>query len=318
MDIMQRPSLLRYAHSRYFRLSGALMALAIASYALVEPANGEPYGGTWLGYVLGIVSLLIVLLLTWYGVAKRRVSRAPDRRQRAAQRNADAARTADRRNSGSARRESKYSWRLGGTMQGWLSAHVYLGISLLVLATLHTGFQFGWNIHTLSYALMLLVIGSGFYGIVAYLNYPRLITENMGAETLDAVLLDISELDELARVHALGLSDEVNAVVLKAREETRIGGSLREQLGSCPRNCPTARAAEQIHALGPKFLLPEQQKLMRDLYSVMLRKEKLVIRARNEIKYKARMQVWLYIHAPLTLAMLAALGIHVLSIYFYW
>ena len=42
------------------------------------------------------------------------------------------------------------------------------GLSLIVIVTLHTGFQFGWNVHTLAYGLMLLVIVSGIFGIVVY------------------------------------------------------------------------------------------------------------------------------------------------------
>ena len=77
----------------------------------------------------------------------------------------------------------------GFTLQGWLSSHVYLGGSLVVLATLHTGFQFGFNVHTLSYFLMMLVILSGVYGTYVYLYLPRLITENLGEDTLDSLLL---------------------------------------------------------------------------------------------------------------------------------
>ena len=42
--------------------------------------------------------------------------------------------------------------------------------ALIVIATLHTGFQFGWNVHTLAYVLMMLVILSGMFGIAAYVD----------------------------------------------------------------------------------------------------------------------------------------------------
>jgi len=42
--------------------------------------------------------------------------------------------------------------------------HVYIGTSLLVIVTLHTAFEFGWNVHTAAYALMEIVIVSGMIG----------------------------------------------------------------------------------------------------------------------------------------------------------
>ena len=59
-----------------------------------------------------------------------------------------------------------------GSVQGWTSAHVYLGTALLIIATLHAGFQVGWNLHTLAYVLMIVVIASGFFGLYSYLNIP--------------------------------------------------------------------------------------------------------------------------------------------------
>ena len=326
MDMMQRQTLMKYRNYRYFKVASLLVAVAIAAYVLIKPAGGEHYGGTWLGYVLGVISTLIVFWHMWYGVRKRRTPRVQDRRQyliRARRKQEDSdpqtnyparkRKRADRR-----KRQAKESWRYGGTLQGWLSAHVYMGTVLIILASLHTGFQFGWNVHTLSYVLMLLVIASGFYGIFAYLNYPRLITQNMGEDTLKGVLQKIAELDELARIRALSLPDEVNALVLKARQETRLGGKFFQQLSGGQRDCPTELAVQQIKQLGEKFIKDDQPKLMRDLYSVLVHKQSLVLRARNEIMLNARMKFWLYLHTPLSIALLAALFAHIMAIFFYW
>jgi hypothetical protein len=50
----------------------------------------------------------------------------------------------------------------------------------------------------------------------------------------------------------------------------------------------------------------------------MLRREALVARARRDILLRARLSVWLYIHVPLSFALLAALLAHITSILFYW
>lgn len=322
MKMAYRPGLLSVMNYLYFKLSITLTVAAIAAYVLV-PLGSESYGGTWLGYVLGIVSILIVLLLIWYGIVKRHTPRArsfsaesgKERRRKVGSMrlNSRLRRWEDR-----GRLQASDPWSRGGTLQGWLSLHINFGATLIIVATLHTGFQFGWNVHTLSYALMLLVIASGFYGLYVYQKFPRLITLNSCGETLDDMLLQVAEIDELARSHALGLPDEVNALVLKARLETRLGGSMLQQLGGRQRNCPTKAAVRQILKLSSKYINEEQPKLLRDLYFALLRKESLVLRVRREIMLNARMQFWLYLHVPLTIALLAALFAHIVSIMFYW
>ncbi len=299
MKAFQPYGLLGYKQFRYLKLFALLVSLAIMSY-LVLPVESGHYGGTWLGYVLGILSALIVLLLLWYGVTKRRTPRVRTRRM---------SRKKDRQST---------SIKPIATLQGWLSSHVYLGASLIVLATLHSGFHFGLNVHTLSYVLMLIVIASGFYGTYVYLHVPQLITRNAGEESPDDLRLKIIELDERARLHALGLPDEINEIVYQARTSTHMGGSLWQQLRGYQRDCPTQSAVSRLLKLGPKYIMNEQPKLMRELYSVLLRKEKLVLRARQEIMLRARMQVWLYLHAPMAVALLAALTAHVVAILFFW
>lgn len=324
MDMLQRPGILKYKNWRYLKMSWWIVLLASAIYFFHQPAEGEAYGGTWLGYTLGIVSLLLVLLLMWYGMAKRNVPRKPDRRQynkvdRRKLEKKEQSKLYKRRDEDRRQIHPRDTWRFGGSLQGWLSAHVSLGASLIVLATLHSGFQFGWNIHTVSYVLMLVVIASGFYGMYVYVNYPRLITENMGGDSLENIIEKIAELDESARLRALGLPDEINEMILIARTQTQLGGNLLQQLsGNSGNDCPTKQAIKKLLDLGPIYTKDDQPKLMRDLYAVLLRKDKLVQRARNEIMLKARMQFWLYLHAPLSIALLAALFTHVVSVFYYW
>lgn len=275
----QHRTLLEYQHYRYLRVALALGGAAVAAFLLHKPPVGA-HGGTWLGYTLGSLSAAIIVLLAWLGVRKRQFLGA-------------------------------------GTMQGWLSAHVYLGLSLIVLATLHTGFQFGWNVHTLAYVLMLGVILSGLYGLYAYLRFPRMLTELLGEEDLDAILLKIADLDEMARVAALPLSDEINQLVQKASRDTRIGGSPLQQLGGGQKDCPTAAAVKRLRALG-KNLKSAQSRHHRELYSLLLRRESLVARARQAVMLKARLEAWLFLHVPLAVALLTTLFAHVFAIYFYW
>lgn len=307
---MQRDTLLEYKNYRHFKISALLTVAAILAYLFHRPAMGA-YGGSWLGYLLGIVSALIVVALVLYGVRRRF---APMRTER---RNSSYASLpqdiSDRRkHAGNQLRHQ------GATLQGWLSAHTCLGIALVVLATLHTGFQFGWNIHTSAYALMMIVIISGCYGIYAYLRFPSLMTANMGeVGTFDALLREIDDLDKQASVKSLQFSDDICAIVLKARQETRIGGNLFQQLTAYQRNCPTAQALQRLQVLG-KSLKYDQLKSFDDLYSIMAHKESLVRRARRDVMYRARLEFWLYLHAPLSIAFLTALIAHIVAIFYYW
>jgi hypothetical protein len=255
-------------------------------------------------------------LLTWYGVRKRQTPRAPERRKTErrkliinSQADMAAKRKADRR-----KQRAEESWIVGGTQQGWLSAHVYLGVLLLLLSSLHAGFRFQWNIHTLAYALVWLVVVSGFYGAYAYSRYPRLIADNIGNDQLPSLLLRIAELDEIA----LSLPDEINSLVTRARQQTPLGGHLLQQLRSTEAGCPTDYAVQRLQDLGKALVDGDQPRLVRDLYVALLQKQRLLVRVRKHIRLTARMQFWLILHVPLTIALLATLSAHVLLIFVYW
>lgn len=277
---MRHQSLLAHANYRYGKVSVVVVALAVGVYAWDNPPGG-PGGGTWLGYALGTIGALLILWLLWFGVRKRRYRAA------------------------------------GAPLLGWLSAHVYLGASLLVIATLHTGFQMGLNVHSLAYLLMVIVILSGFYGVYVYWRVPREMTDNLGEETQSSLLLKIADLDKQARQLALGLPDSINRAVLSAAQETRIGGSWRRQLSGTDPACATAAAVDKLQLIG-KTLRGEEARTNQQLYALLLRKQELLARARRDVAFKARLDLWLYLHVPVSIALLAALTVHVISVFFYW
>ncbi|MBF0613951.1 MAG: cyclic nucleotide-binding domain-containing protein [Magnetococcales bacterium] len=315
MSAMQARSFLHYKNFRYLLFSGLLVALATTAYLTVDPGGSGHHGGTWLGYVLGSISMLLLLLHIGYGLRKRLAPRVPNRRS---MRTVNMAATPPLRTQERRRARTKESWRFGGTLQGWLSAHVYLGIALLILASLHAGFHVGWNVHTLVYVMLWLVALSGGYGTFVYLYYPKRITKNLNNSTLDGVLKEIQQLDATIRQRALDLPDAVHAVIAQSRLKTRIGGNLWQQISGIQKHCPTAAAVDHLKQAGLDPALEDRKKQVRELYYLCLKKKMLVARARRDVAMRARMQFWLYLHTPLSIALLAALFVHIWAIYFYW
>jgi hypothetical protein len=268
-----------YAGFRYLKVATLLCLAAIAIYGWHTPPD-EPNGGTWLGYGLGGIGAALIVWLMWFGVRKRRYGTV-------------------------------------SKLQGWLSAHVYLGLSLIIVATLHTGFQFGWNLHTLAYSLMMVVIASGFFGIYAYARYPRLMTENRRGVTTDEVYSDIGELDRECRQVASTMPDEIASLVLVSCDETRVGGSIFRQLSGDDLTCGTARAFEGIRDLAATSGATHGGDI-RKLIALLGKKSTLLRTIRRDVQLKAMLEIWLYFHVPLSFALLAALAGHVFSVFYYW
>jgi hypothetical protein len=273
-------SILEYAHFRWFKGALALCLVAGAVYLWHEPPL-KPYGGTWLGYTLGTIGALLIVWLMWFGVRKRR-----------------------------------YRSNMG-TVQGWLSAHVYLGTALVVIATLHTGFELGWNVHTLAYVLMLLVVASGFYGVFMYLRVPRAMTENLGEDTLESLVLRIADIDREMRSKAMSLPDALLALVDRSVSETRLGGSFRRLVSGRDPGCATAAAVNAWSGTA-KRLTGEAANLEKDVFGLMLEKQQVLERARKDLRHKALLDLWLYFHVPLAFMLLAALTAHIVSVFIYW
>jgi hypothetical protein len=78
------------------------------------------------------------------------------------------------------------AWRIGRT-KWWMTAHLWLGLLAFPLLLLHGAFHFSLTTSTLAAVLMwllVIVVGSGIFGLVVQHILPRLMLENVPAETI--------------------------------------------------------------------------------------------------------------------------------------
>lgn len=279
--------------NRFWLWTGILISLiSVFAYAWHAPPHGRD-GSTIVGYALGGLSGLLVLYLAWLGVRKRRYAASR------------------------------------GNRRDVVAAHVFLGLSLMVTATLHTGFEFALSIHTLTYVLLLLVIGSGIFGVSVYANLPEIMSRNLNEMVIEKknfdwsaseqLEYDLRELDRRLGRALQFLPDSVRAPVQGAIENTRIGGGLISILSGSSRGCATDAALTTLRGMTEAggFSDDERTRLgevMRDL----ARKRQICACLRRDTRYRAMLKVWLWLHVPLTSALVVALVSHVVLVFFYW
>jgi hypothetical protein len=188
---------------------------------------------------------------------------------------------------------------------------------------------------------MLLVIFSGFFGVYAYLRYPALMTRNRDNATRDAMLEEISEIDQNALSLADAVDPKIHAVLLKSIERTKLGGSFWSQLtahdesDAALSNLRQAAASHEKEAskknrtegrtmvamvdfLAGEAATDKQAEALRKLIDLLTRKRALAGRVARDIQIQAMMEIWLYVHVPLTLGLIGALTAHIVSVLFYW
>jgi hypothetical protein len=264
-----------YKNYRWMWINASVLALCAVLYWLDRPIGGRN-GGTVLGYSLGALATLGIAYLMWFGMRKR-----------------------------------SYHSRTT-TLLGCLSAHVWLGLMLIVLVPLHSGFSFGFNVHTLAYALMVLVIVSGLWGAVTYLDKAADIKSHRGGGTIPKLLEQVFFISGDIKGMGKGRSDAFLALMHKVDFEFK-PGLLRALLGRRPSAIEKAQMAELLAKLPEK----EHDDGLK-LISVVNKKREIATQILDEISTLSKMKLWLYVHLPVSFALLVALGAHIFSVFYYW
>ncbi len=123
------------------RIFVVLLAIVVGSFIWSVKRGEFPHGGSKIGLIFGTAGYLLILLLAYYGIRKR-------------------------------------SYRSTfGTLEQWLQSHIYLGLLVLVLLSLHTGGRFNDTVAVTTFVLAAVVILSGIAGAIFFVTVPRLLTE---------------------------------------------------------------------------------------------------------------------------------------------
>jgi hypothetical protein len=269
------------AKIRWRRWSYLFLALLVAPYLASYPT--EPIvGRTPRGLVYGSTGLILVLLLMYYGARKR---------------------------------SYRSSW---GSVEGWLQAHIYLGLVALVAVLLHSGFRFHNIVALAAFVLLLLVTLSGVWGVMLYAIIPPKLSAANSNLTIINISGQINDLGRSMAALALGKSapfQQIHANLLEAERAGYLAGwrclsrrYLEKRLAQDP-------AGSFDHYVGS--VPPQERTELAQLLALAHQRNDLHDSLIRRQRYVNLMGAWLYLHVPLSFALLVVVAAHVIAFFYY-
>ena len=206
--------------------------------------------------------------------------------------------------------------RRAGALRYWMLAHVYLGALTGIVLLLHSGTRTGGLLTTSLYVTFCFVIGTGVFGILAYICAPRIMTSIEGQPLLVEDLVGRKEelqeeLDEILQKSEGWLREEIEERVKKRYSGFRFLVQQllqREQLTTV-----LANAREEFKERLTRLATKEERAQLIDAVeaAVTLRRlEALILLHRM-------LQLWIPPHVLATSLMLALMLVHVVQVIYF-
>jgi len=245
-----------------------------------------PHGGSWPGIAFGILATVLILLLLWYGVRKR-----------------------------------QYHSRWG-TMETWLQSHVYLGLLSVVVVLYHAGFRFQDKVAVAALVVLALVVLTGLFGAILYTTVPRILTDVQGDASPEEISDEIQRFTRSMARLTEGKSPTFRRIherLVKELEPRPLSGwrvlfrSARLRTRGSGGGTGGDDWTELLRQVGS-----EEQDDLRELLVRSRQAKEQLQRLVAQQKYKNLLDVWLYTHIPLSLALVVLVAAHLVAVFYYW
>ena len=278
---MFKESVLFYDGSRYLIMAALAGAALLGSYAYYA-SDTTPSGGTVGGLIYGSLGLAAILVLMFMGIRKR-----------------------------------SYASHLG-TVQGWVSAHIYLGLLTLLVIPMHAGFHFGWDVHTLAFVLLVVVVLSGLGGLMLYLTVPPMLTKYESGMLPDKIEAELNRIMGEMKPLASGKTGLFQRFYF---EEAWRAFTTKPQgwrlLFANPKPSSTLNARVQyLNRILPQIPASQHEDFSQ-FSALVLQKSEMESYLAGQMRLKNALQAWLYMHVPVSIAMVAAVIVHLLVVFYY-
>jgi hypothetical protein len=277
--------------ARWRRFWVGVGAVLTAVYVASALRGGFQHGGSPAGIAYGIFGTVAILVLLAFGVRKRWY---------------------------------RSTW---GTLDGWLQSHIYLGLLSALVIFFHSGFRFHDRVAVAAFVTLGVVVASGFVGASLYTSVPRRLSDVESDLTPAELSAQIQQLaDGMARIAGSRSQpfQEVCRGLLAESLPGRLAG-WRLMLTSRVAGAKRATAGGSSGSGGGPApwavhltrVPPAEQEDLRQLLVLSRQRSELLERLIAQQRYRNLLGAWLYLHVPLSIALLALVAAHLAAVLYY-
>ncbi|MDH5543374.1 MAG: hypothetical protein OEY64_10485 [Nitrospinota bacterium] len=256
-------------------LSFAILSLLVSLIFYLKKQEG--HAGTFTGMVYGGIALTSVIFLSLYRI-----------------------------------RRSVFSFKFG-SMQWWMTGHIYVGLLAIIPVLMHTNFRLHGIFSLFFFSLFIVVIASGAIGWYLNSTLPAALTRYgvMSANENDLAGEIVKQTEEIESYLNSKAQHFKSSTIPYLHEYLQKKPVIYSRMFISDR--------EALSRLKYKFERLKLNASPRDVYSLgilrslLMKRENLIIRhSKHQL-----LRGWLNVHVPLTAALLAAALVHVTSMLYF-